>query len=246
MKANQIPVAILVRVSTDEQDNTRQIEELQAVALERGWAVKEVVREDGVSGSARNRPGLAHVLRLAESKAISKLLVHEITRLSRHPAVLHDAVERCNEAGVSIYWHSQRTETLLPDGERNPAAGMMLAILGEMGRTEREFLARRIKSGMDAAKRAGRHMGRPAGSGMSKKALLVKHGDVVKLLRAGHSIRNAAKITGKSKGTVETVKAAIGGPAAGWERRKGKVRVTKGGNSDVDDLLCAPDGPEGD
>jgi len=204
--ANLIPVAILVRVSTDEQDNTRQITELEAVAGERGWQVVEVVREDGVSGASRNRPKLAHLLSLAESGAIRKVLVHEVTRLSRHPAVLHDAVERCNECGVSIYWHSQHVETLLPDGERNPAAGMMLAILGEMGRTEREFMARRIKSGMAAAKAAGRHMGRPFGTTSSRVELLAKHADISRLLRSGQSVRNAATLTKKSKGTVEMVK----------------------------------------
>lgn len=202
-----IPVAILVRVSTDEQDNTRQIQELQAVAEIQGWSVVEVVREDGVSGASRHRPKLAHVLCLAESGQIRKILVHEITRLSRHPAVLHDAVERCNECGVSIYWHSQRTETLLPDGERNPASGMMLAIIGEMGRTEREFLTKRIRSGMEAAKKAGRHMGRPLGTTITPADLLKKHADVVKLLKGGHSVRHIAAISGKSKGTVEKVRA---------------------------------------
>lgn len=205
-----IPVAILVRVSTDEQDNTRQINELTEVAASQDWHVVEVVREDGVSGASRNRPKLAHILRLAESGVIRKILVHEITRLSRHPAVLHDAVERCNEAGVSIYWHSQHIETLLSDGERNPAAGMMLAILGEIGRTEREFLTKRIRSGMAAARAKGRHMGRPAGSGMDSTALLAKHADVVRLLKSGQSIRHAATLSGKAKGTVETVKRTLG------------------------------------
>lgn len=206
------PVAILVRVSTDEQDNSRQITELEAVAAANGWEVAEVVREDGVSGASKHRPQLERVLALGESGAVRKILVHEITRLSRHPAVLHAAVERCNEAGVSIYWHSQRTETLLPDGERNPAAGMMLAILGEIGRTEREFLKRRIKSGMAEASRAGRHMGRPVGTTTPPAALLTKHSDVVRLLRSGQSIRHAAAISGKSKGTVETIKRLLATP----------------------------------
>ena len=205
-----IPVAILVRVSTDEQDNTRQIQELEAVAKANEWQVVEIVREDGVSGASRNRPKLAHILRLAETGVIRKIVVHEITRLSRHPAVLHDAVERCNECGVSIYWHSQRCETLLPHGERNPATGMMLAIIGEMGRTEREFLTKRIRSGMEAAKKQGRHMGRPVGTTIDPADLLAKHADVVRLLRAGQSIRHAAAISGKSKGTVENVKRALG------------------------------------
>jgi DNA invertase Pin-like site-specific DNA recombinase len=118
-------------------------------------------------------------------------------------------VERCNEAGVSIYWHSQHIETLLPDGDRNPAAGIMLAILGEMGRTEREFLARRIRSGMVAAKAAGKHMGRPPGTTMTASDTLAKHADVAKLIRAGQSIRNAAKIAGKSAGVAASVRKAL-------------------------------------
>lgn len=209
MKATQTPVAILVRVSTDEQDNTRQITELESVAKSEGWAVVEVVREDGVSGASKTRPKLEHILSLAESGKVAKILVHEVTRLSRHPAVLHDAVERCNEAGVSIYWHSQRVETLMPSGERNPAAGMMLAILGEMGRTEREFLTRRIRSGMAQAKANGKHMGRPTGSKLDRAKLLAKHPDIIRQLKSGQSIRNAAKITGKSAGTVQAVKRAM-------------------------------------
>jgi DNA invertase Pin-like site-specific DNA recombinase len=207
-----IPVVILVRVSTDEQDNSRQIAELEAVAAARGWHVTEVVREDGVSGAARNRPKLQHVLRLAESRQVAKVLIHEVSRLSRHPAVLHDAVERCNEAGVSIYWHAQHVETLLPDGDRNPAAGIMLALLGEMARSERETISRRVRSGMDNARRQGKHLGRPPGR-MSDADTLAKHPDIARLLRAGHSIRHTAKIAGRCNGTVEAVKRILDGRA---------------------------------
>ena len=43
--AVEIPVCILVRVSTDEQDNARQISELEAVAARADWRVLEVIRE---------------------------------------------------------------------------------------------------------------------------------------------------------------------------------------------------------
>ena len=44
---------------------------------------------------------------------------------------------------------------------------------------------------------------------MSPRDFLAAHKDVVKQLRAGHSIRNTAKITGKSISTVQRVKAAM-------------------------------------
>lgn len=150
------PVAILVRVSTDDQNNTRQIDELQAVATANQWEVVEVIEEAGVSGISRTRPGVARALALAESGAIKKLLVHEVSRLARNPAVLHDTVERMCDAKVSIYWHAQAIETILPNGKRNPAAGIMLALLGEMARQERETLSERTKSGLEKARRAGK------------------------------------------------------------------------------------------
>jgi len=207
-----IPVAILVRVSTQGQETDRQTAELQAVASDRGWQVVEVIREHGVSGSAKERPGLARALEMAREGAIEKVLVHEVSRIGRRSSVVHAFVEDITDLGVSIYWHSQRIETLLESGKRNPAAGIMLALLAEMARAEKETMVDRIRSGLSEARRKGRTLGRPKGSTIAPEDLLAKHQDVVKLLRAGKtSIRQVAAITGKSKGTVERVKKAMSG-----------------------------------
>lgn len=203
------PVAILVRVSTNEQDTSRQINELESVAKRAGWQVVEVIREQGVSGSSKVRPGLSRALALAESRHVKKLMVHEVSRLSRHPAVLHDAVERLTEAGVSLYWHAQASETLLPSGKRNPATGLMLAILAEMARAEKETLVERIKSGLTEARRKGRKLGRPAGTQLNVKDLLEKHSDVVWHLKKSKPLRDVAKITGKGLSTVKRVVKAM-------------------------------------
>lgn len=208
----KIPVAILVRVSTDDQNNARQLDELQAVATTNQWEVVEVIQEEGVSGNSRTRPGVARALVLAESGQIKKLLVHEVSRLARNPAVLHDTVERMCEANVSIYWHAQAVETLLPNGKRNPAAGIMLALLGEIARQERETLSERTKSGLEKARRNGRKLGRPTGSGASREDFLEKHKRIVRCLRAGDSVRKTAKFCEASKGTVERVKKALAAP----------------------------------
>jgi hypothetical protein len=50
--------------------------------------------------------------------------------------------------------------------------------------------------------------GRPEGSRQSNKEFLANHKDVLKHLRAGHSIRNTARITDKSVSKVQRVKAA--------------------------------------
>ena len=45
---------------------------------------------------------------------------------------------------MSLYWHAQEIETLLPSRKRNPAAAIMLAVLAEMARAETDTLRERI------------------------------------------------------------------------------------------------------
>lgn len=210
-KKKSIPVAILVRVSTDKQDTSRQIHELRQAAVENGWEVVEVIDEAGVSGKAAadERFGLLRAHVLATKGAIRKVMVHEVSRLARRNSTAHHFIEEMESFGVSLYWHAQRIETLLPSGKRNPAASIMFSLLAELARNERETLVERINSGLDKARRDGKTLGRPQGSTLDRTDLLSKHKDVVKQLRAGQSIRNTAKITGKGASTVQRVRAAI-------------------------------------
>jgi DNA invertase Pin-like site-specific DNA recombinase len=203
------PVAILVRVSTAKQETDRQVSELQAHATAKGYRVVEVCRECVSGGAAESeRDGLKQVLALARAGSIKKVRVHEVSRLARRNSVAHRFLEELDEREVSLYWHQQGIETLLPSGKRNPAAGIMFALLAEMARAERETLRARIKSGLDEAARKGRFPGRPEGSGKSSEAMLKQYAPVVRQLRAGQSIRNAAAICGVSKNTVQKVRAA--------------------------------------
>lgn len=204
-----IPAAILVRVSTKKQETARQVSDLRAVAASKGWEVIEIA-EELVSGTkdASERTGLTHVRELVEAGKVKKVLVHEVSRLARRNSVAHEFLEFLDSHGVSLYWHAQGIETLLPNGKRNPAASIMFSLLAEMARAERETMVERINSGLDEARRKGVKLGRPKGS-TSTAEFLASHKDIVKHLRAGQSIRNTAKITGKGVSTVQRVKLAM-------------------------------------
>ncbi len=204
------PVAILVRVSTARQETDRQVRELMEVATANGWEIVEMIREQ-VSGNAAesDRAGIEQAMELARAGLIKKVLVHEVSRVARRNSTAHRFVEELEAFGVSLYWHAQRIETLLPSGKRNPAAAIMFSLLAEMARSERETLVERIKSGLDEARRKGSTLGRPAGSIQTREELLAKHRDIVRHLKAGHSIRHTAKISGKGTSTVQRVKAAM-------------------------------------
>ena len=154
MEKSQIPVAILVRVSTAKQETARQISELRQYADGKGYEVIEVCQET-ISGSAEDheRDGLRRAEQLARDGKIKKVLVHEISRIARRNSVAHRFVETLEDCNVSLYWHAQSIETLLPNGKRNPAAGIMLALLAEMARNESETLRERIKSGLALARK---------------------------------------------------------------------------------------------
>jgi DNA invertase Pin-like site-specific DNA recombinase len=208
--AAKIPVVILVRVSTSRQETDRQISELKAHAEAKGYCVIEICRET-ISGSANgdDRHGLRRASALAIEGKVKKVLVHEISRLGRRNSVTHRFVETLEECGVSLFWHAQGIETLLPNGKRNPSAGIMFALLAEMARSEVELLRDRIKSGLAEARRKGVKLGRPSGTTLARDAFLRKHRDILRQLKAGQSVRNAAKITGKGASTVQRVKLAM-------------------------------------
>ena len=214
-----VPVAILVRVSTIKQETSRQINELQAYAKEKGYHVVEVCRET-ISGRAEEseRDGLHRVEELATSGTIRKVLVHEVSRLARRNSIVHKFVEMLEDHEVSLYWHAQRVETLLASGKRNPAASMMLALLAEIARGEVETMRERIKSGLAEARRQGKRLGRPPGRRLDPRVFLEKHADVIRQLRSGHSVRNTAKISGKGVSTVQRVKAVMPRLSKAWRR----------------------------
>jgi len=82
----------------------------------------------------------------------------------------------------------------------------MLALLAQMARSEIETLRERIKSGLAEARRKGVRLGRPVGTTLSRESFLQKHRDILRQLKAGQSIRNAAKISGKGVSTVQRVR----------------------------------------
>ena len=202
--------AIYARYSSDLQSAASiddQVRLCRERAAQLGYEVVEVLKET-VSGRAdeTDRHGLIRAEELAATGKIKKVLVHEISRLSRKNSITHRFIESLENYGVSLYWHSQGIETLLANGKRNPSAGIMVALLSEIARAEVETLRERIMSGLAEARKKGVKLGRPAGSKNSASDLIKKHQDIIKLLKNGHSVRHTTKITGKGFSTVQRVK----------------------------------------
>lgn len=154
-------------------------------------------------------PGSSGRSNLATKGEIWKVLVHEVSGVARRNSTSHRFVEDLEALGVSLYWHAQRIETLC-----HPAAGIRRPrSCFRCWPRWRGTNARRWSSGSCRvwAKPAGKvtAWGGPPGSVVEREEFLGKHRDIVRQLKAGHSIRNTAKITGKGVSTVQRVKAGL-------------------------------------
>ena len=103
-----IPVALFVRVSTKDQDYSRQVSDLTAHAERQGYQVAHIIHETGSATKRSNvdRPELERLLKICRTKAIRKVLVTEFSRLGRRRSETPALMEAITEAGVSIYAHN--------------------------------------------------------------------------------------------------------------------------------------------
>ena len=165
---------IFVRVSKQQQDYKRQIEDLREVARsQKVEIVKEIAEK--ISGAKDNiaREGLQEMLSLAKKGEIDKVLVQEVSRLGRSTVEVLKILEELSNLGISVYVQNFGIETL-KKGKRNPIAQFFFTLLAEFARLERETLRERIISGMEQARRQGKKFGRPDGSKEDKEIFLKK------------------------------------------------------------------------
>ena len=196
---------IFVRVSKREQDYQRQLEDLRALAKTQNLEIVAEIAEK-ISGVKDNqeRDGVQELLRLAQKGIIQKVLVQEVSRLGRSTVEVLKVLEELTSLRVSVYVQNFGFETL-KNGKRNPIAQFMFTLLAEFARMERETLRERILSGMEEARRQGKHLGRPDGSLENRETFLKKYPSVVRNLRQGISVRKTAKICDTSINTVRKV-----------------------------------------
>lgn len=203
-------VAIFGRTSTMEQDDKRQVVDMQKVADHFGYVVVSVITEK-ISGAKSNleRLGVQQLLSEAKTGKFEKVLVTEVSRLGRSTLQTLRLVEELHSYGVSIYLHDLKGETLNDEGEMNMQTEMMLHMLSLFAKNERRTTIDRIKSGMQQAKLNGIHCGRSKGTSEDRSKFLSKYPKVIDGLKRGFSIRECVTLYGVSLGTVAKIRGMI-------------------------------------
>jgi DNA invertase Pin-like site-specific DNA recombinase len=199
-------VVIYSRVSTNIQDNKRQIEELTNYSNNLNYDLKCVFQET-ISGAKKNeeRTELMEMLSYVKKNNIDKVLCWELSRLGRNTIEVLKTIELFNENQISLYIKNYNIETLTDDKQINPLSQFMIQILSSVSSMERTQIRQRVKSGYEVFRSNGGKVGRKEGFKKSDDKILDENRDVIKLLKQGYSVRNIMKITSKSSGTIQKV-----------------------------------------
>lgn len=199
---------IYARVSTAGQDYDRQLVELKQYAARMGYDVVKTFSEK-ISGAKKveERQAMTELLNYIEVNKVDKVLIYECSRLSRRAVDFLSIIETFNEKKISLYIHQNGLETLLPNGEINPIATLVLGILAQFNGMERSLIRSRMESGYNNFRRNGGVVGRKTGYRKTTEQLKEEYAEEIRLLKKGYSLRNIAKITHTSVNTLRKLNA---------------------------------------
>lgn len=198
---------IYSRVSSESQDNERQIINLKQVAEQKDWHVRRTFQEK-ISGTIKSgsRNEFKSLLEYIERSPTQVIMTSEISRIGRRVVDVLNFVELLHEKGIALYIQQFNMLTM-ENGHENPIAKMLLQMLSigaEMENNQRKI---RQFEGIKLAQMKNIYTGRRKGAKTSPSKLVSKYKNVADLLdKSDLSVRRIAGITGHSINTVRKIK----------------------------------------
>jgi putative DNA-invertase from lambdoid prophage Rac len=188
--------AIYARVSTTDQTNAIQINELKDYVKRRVWALTEIY-QDQMSGAKASRPGLDQLIADARCRRFDVVVVWKLDRFGRSLVHCVSGIQELSSLGIRFIATSQGLDT----DESNPASKLLMHILAAVAQFERELIHERVSAGMKAAMKHGTKSGNPIG----RPRRIFNRDEVVRLRGAGLSIEKIADQMSIGVGTVVRV-----------------------------------------
>lgn len=133
------------RVSTQEQNEGRQLETFAEIGVEKYFV-------DKCSGKDAARPQLAAMRDYVRDG--DTVVVTEYSRLARSVRDLLEIVDELTRKGVQLRSIKEQFDTTTPQGK------LMLTIFAGLAEFEREMILQRQREGIEIAKKAGKYKGR--------------------------------------------------------------------------------------
>ena len=97
-----------IRVSTQEQAEDgesleRQAARIKAYCEDKGLEQPEIISDEGVSGSKKNRPGFQQIVAMCKAGQLGKLIIYDSSRLNRDVRNAYEFFELVERAGVEVH-----------------------------------------------------------------------------------------------------------------------------------------------
>jgi putative DNA-invertase from lambdoid prophage Rac len=181
--------AIYARVSTSDQNNELQIEELTQYVERRGWDLLDVY-QDHLSGAKASRPGLDKLMEDARCRRFDVVVVWKLDRFGRSLVHCVTGIRELVSLGIRFIATSQGLDT----DQSNPSSQLLLHILAAVAQFERELIKERVQAGVKKARAEGKQIGRPR--------KVFDRDQVRQLRKGGLSIEGIAREMGLGVGTV--------------------------------------------
>lgn len=135
------------RVSTLDQNPRLQIDALDAAGCEKIYSEKASTR-------GQRRPELERAL--AYLRAGDSLVVWKLDRLARSLSQLIQTIDALHAADIAFHSLTERIDTTTPAGR------VLFQVTGAFAEFERSIIRERTLAGLQAARAAGKTLGRPA------------------------------------------------------------------------------------
>ena len=200
-------VVIYARVSTKTQDYDRQLVELREYARKMEYDVVAEFTEK-ISGAKKveERQALIELLAYTETHKVDKVLIYECSRLSRRAVDFLSVIENLTAKRISVYILQNGLETLLPNGQPNPIAQLVMGVLAQFNSMERSLIRSRMESGYNHFRQQGGQVGRKVGYRKTEEQMRADYPKEIQLLKKGLSLRNIQAITQTSVNTLRKLK----------------------------------------
>jgi DNA invertase Pin-like site-specific DNA recombinase len=180
--------AIYLRVSRADQSSALQADETAELVTRRSWTLSRTYSDEGLSGATTKRPGFQQLLQDARRRRFDVLVVWRADRLFRSLRELVVTMHELEGLGIGFVSVTEPFDTTTPSGR------LLLQLVGAFAEFERQVLIERTRSGLAAAKRRGKQLGRPPRAFNVDRAL--------ELRQRGRSIRAIASELGVPIATI--------------------------------------------
>lgn len=141
---DKIRAAIYVRVSTDRQEYTRQINELLGYAERHNMEIVNVF-EEKESGFNSDRPEYNKLIKLTKED-IDTVMIWELSRLSRKSIEIQTDIESFTKKGINVFVYNKNLNTLNSDGTEAFTTKLIVSIIATMAEDEVKTSKQRSKS----------------------------------------------------------------------------------------------------